>query len=61
MRYLLQVKLHGQWVTVVEMEGASHVEAFGNAAMNLPIEHYDKPIRLEQVDSERRPSEGRPK
>ena len=58
MSYLLQVKLHGRWVTVLAVEARSHVEAFGQATLRLPIEYYDKPVRLEQVEGEQSPPAG---
>ena len=57
MSYLLQVKLRERWVTVLDVDARSHVEAFGQAILRLPIEHYDKPVRLEQVELEQSPSE----
>jgi len=58
MSYLLQVKLQERWVTVLDVDARSHVEAFGQAILRLPIEHYDKPVRLEQVEPEQTVSRG---
>ena len=48
--YQLTVKVGAHWQRLCDIEAQSHREAFRKAMTLLKPEHYDKPIRLEQVD-----------
>lgn len=58
--YQLHVKLDGRWQWLCDIEAESHSDAFRQAVLCLKPEHYDKPIRLEQVmgAGERKPTRG---
>jgi hypothetical protein len=47
-KYDLFVQLQGRWKKVAVIEADDHSTAFRQAMSQLPPEHYDKPIRLEQ-------------
>jgi hypothetical protein len=51
--YRLHVKVNGRWVRQCEIEAESHAVAFGRAMVCLKPEHYELPIRLEQVEAAR--------
>jgi hypothetical protein len=43
------VKIDSRWTWLCDIEAESHSEAFRVAMTCLKPEHYDKPIRLEQL------------
>lgn len=47
-KYDLFVQIQGRWKKVAVIEAEGHSAAFRQAMSQLPPEHYDKPIRLEQ-------------
>jgi hypothetical protein len=47
--YRLQVKSNRRWKMVCDIEADSHRQAFQTAMLRISAEHYDKPIRLEQL------------
>ena len=47
-KYDLFVQVKGRWKKIAVIEADGHSEAFRQAMAQLPPEHYDKPIRLEQ-------------
>ncbi len=49
--YQLYVKLDGRWTWLCDIEADSHAKAFQEAMLCLKPEHYDKPIRLEAIES----------
>jgi hypothetical protein len=48
--YRLFVKIADKWVLVCDIEAESHKEALRQAIARLSPEHYDKPIRVEQIE-----------
>jgi len=48
--YQLGAKVDGRWCRVCLIEAASHPEALRQAIARLQPEHYDKQIRLQQVN-----------
>jgi hypothetical protein len=50
--YQLYVKVDGRWVWLSDVKAQTHPEALRQAIGALKPEHYDKPIRLEQVDAQ---------
>jgi hypothetical protein len=53
-QYRLYVKMSKRWRRLCEIEAESHAQAFRKAILCLQPEHYDKQIRLEQVEPKRK-------
>jgi hypothetical protein len=58
-QYELGVKINGRWKSLCQIEATNHTTAFRKAMLCLKPEHYDKPIRLEQVDDQRQVRRGK--
>ncbi len=52
-RYQLYAQVDGRWVWLCDIHASTHSVAFQKAMLFLKPEHYDKPIRLEQVTDAR--------
>jgi hypothetical protein len=52
MTYQLYVKVDRRWERISDITAKSHAEALRQAISRLKPEHYDKPIRLEQADTD---------
>ena len=57
-RYQLHVKVGERWKWQCDIEAESHAVAFGRAMMGLKPEHFQLPIRLEQVAEKKRKNPG---
>jgi hypothetical protein len=49
--YQLYAKIDGHWKWLCDIEADTHAEAFRKAMLCLDSKHYDKPIRLEQIET----------
>jgi hypothetical protein len=49
--YQLYVKVAGRWTWLCDIQAATHADAFRDAMLCLKPEHYDKPIKLEAVET----------
>lgn len=45
--YVLSIKIDGHWQKFMSFKVDDPTQAFRAAMVALPMEHYDKPIRLE--------------
>ena len=54
--YRLEAKVNGQWQTLCTITASNHREAFAKAMLLLSPDLYDKPIRLELIESSRNKS-----
>jgi hypothetical protein len=52
-QYQLYVQIDRRWGWLCDITASSHSVAFQKAMLCLQPEHYDKPIRLEQVTDAR--------